>query len=510
MKNRFLLKTSCFIIICGALTTAGYYYGRASALNGAKPGAVAGKPRAAAAVGFKGALSSAHLDSDSRASLDDFMKMKGRPDATDLAIWARGLSPEECAAALASLQTLPAGNPRDLVLDAVMKSWAARDPKGFLSVSDNLTSPRLREAGVDAALKALAAQNPQDALQWLKDNPGGGSTANQQARVNAALAGYAASDPAGAFSYVASLADGTPATDRIKNQALQALVSGVADAGNYSGALALFGQMPDGPQKNQALQALGQSWVQSNPADAANWITSLTDPGMKNQLGNQLLATWSGTDPAAAAAWASTMDAAALAGGAQNGPGNNPSNLASVLNSWAGYDLTAAGQYLNTLGASAERDDAVAGFTIQAAQQDPQSAMNWVNTVSDPGVKERLALVTALQWEQVDATGANQFLSTTDMLTDEDKSLIANIPPQLVDMLNGNGPGGLGGPGGFGGGPGGGGPGGGRGGPGGGPGGGGPGGGVTGLVQNYIINGNANALTGPGGRGGFGGRGGGG
>jgi hypothetical protein len=502
MKKTSLVKASSYFIITGALTAAGYFYGVSSAQSGAKSAASAGKPHAASATGYKGALSNARLNMDSKASLDDFMKMKGKPDATDLAIWARGLSPEECAAALASLQTQPAGNPRDLVLDAVMKSWASRDPKGFLSVSDSMTIPRLREAGVDAALKALATQNPQDALQWLKDNPGAGSNANQQARVNAALSGYAASDPTGAFNFVSSMTDGTPATDRAKNQALQALVSGVADSGNFSGALAMFGQMPDGPQKNQALQALGQSWTQSNPVDASNWINTLTDPGMKNQLSNQLLASWSGSDPAAAAAWATSMDATASAGGGQNCPGNNANSIAGVISTWAGYDLNAAGLYLNTMAASSEKDAAVASFAIQAGQQDPQSAMNWVNTVSDPGVKERLALVTALQWEQTDANGANQFISTTDILTDADKSLIANIPPPILDMLSGNGPGGPGGPGGGpgGAGPGGGGPGGGRGGPGGGP-----GGGVTGLVQNYIINGDANMLNGPGGRGGRGG-----
>ena len=42
--------------------------------------------------------------------------------------------------------------------------------------------PRLREGGVDAALKAMATSDPKAALQWIKDNPGTASTSAEQQR----------------------------------------------------------------------------------------------------------------------------------------------------------------------------------------------------------------------------------------------------------------------------------------------------------------------------------------
>jgi len=527
MKKLPLLKTAGYFLLCGAVAASSYWYGRTRALASVITGP-SGRSRPAAMAGYKGTLTNARLTAASQTGLEDFLKMTGKPDAAELALWARGLSPEECAAALASLQTKPAGNPRDAILAALVASWAGHDPAGYLSSMDGITSPRMREQGVAAALKALAAQNPPAALQWLKDNPG--SVATQQTRYSATIEGYASTDPKGAFGLVSGLGDATPADARVKSQAMQALVNGLANQGKFSDALAMFGQLPDGNLKNQATNSLVNQWVQNAPADAATYIAALTDPQAKNNLSSQLLNSWAGTDPVGAAAWAAQMDlAAANTPPDPNNPNPNANNnlLASTINAWAAQDVDAAGKYLNGLPASADKDGAVAVFALTAGQQDPQGAMSWASTVTDEQMRQRLTMATALEWESVDPTGAAQFLSTTNLLTDDQKQQLADVPPFVADLLTGNGgPGGPGGPGG--GGPGGGGPGGG--GPGGGgPGGGGPGGGRGGpggggpqapggntggipqQVQNFILTGNGpNILNGggPGGPGGRGGRGG--
>lgn len=509
MKKLSSLKIIASLLVGGALAAGGYYYGRQSALLTANN---TSHKISTGATGFKGAkISTAKLTLENQASLEDFLKLKGKPDAGDLSAWVRGLSPEECAAAIASLQAKPAGNPRDAILDAIVKSWAGRDPQGFLSVADGMTSPRMREQGVNAALKALAAQDPQAALKWLKDNAGTGSLANQQARYNALIAGYAATDPAAAFMLVSSLADNTPASQRQKTQALQAFMGGLADQGRFTDAVAFAGQMADGPMKNQALSALAQSWAQGAPADAAAWIGTLADPAMRNNLSAQLVSTWAGTDPLAAAAWAAQADlqSAGAAPDPNNpAPFNNSNLLASLVNNWAGYDLDAVGSYLNTMPASSEKDGAIASFALNAATQDPEGTMSWVSKVGDDAMRQRLAMVAALQWQSVNPDAANQFLASTTLLTDEQKNTLANVPPFVTDMLTGNGGPGGGGPGGgFGGGPGGG-----RGGQAPAPAAGGTttNTGISTQILNFVVSGNGpNILTGGGG-GGRGGRGGGG
>jgi len=401
------------------------------------------------------------------------LNAKGKPDAAALAEWAKNLSPDECASYLAMLQKMAPGMQRDAVLNAIIGSWAGQDPKGFLAEAGGITGPRMKEQGTDAALKAWAAQNPADALQWIKDNPGSAPTSTLQARYLAAFAGYAAADPQGAFAAANALGGTTPADQRLKNQAMQTIMSSLTDQGKFTDATTLAGQLPDGNLKNQALASIAGNWAQSNPADASAWVAGMTDPQLRSALGGQVAGQWAATDPAAAANWAAQMDAQAAADAQSNG-GAAPTSfmLADAMRTWASYDLDATGEFLNQLPASPDKDGAVATFALYAGQDDPASAMTWVNTIGDDGMKQRLAMVTALQWQQSDPAGYASFISTTNILSDQQKQILTAIQPMIANGL-------AAGRGGFGGGFGGGGNGGAAANP----------GGIPARMQDFIING---------------------
>jgi len=166
------------------------------------------------------------------------------------------------------------------------------------------------------------------------------------------------------------------------------------------------------------------------------------------------------------------MDAQAAAD-AQNNGGAAPNTfmLADAMRTWASYDLDATGNFLNQLPASPDKDGAVATFALYAGQDDPASAMNWVNTIGDPAMKQRLAMVTALQWQQTDPAGYGSFINSTNLLSDQQKQMLTVIQPMIANSM-------AGGRGGFGGGLGGG-NGGGAGNP----------GGMPARLQDFIING---------------------
>jgi hypothetical protein len=417
-------------------------------------------------VGSKGEiLGSANLQAENKDKFNEFKNIKGRPDVADLAEWAKDLTPEECAAYLAQLKGMAPGFPRDAIMEAVVNAWAAHDPKGFLASTDSVSSPRLREVGVNVALKALAAQSPQEALQWLKDNPGNGSTASEQARYAAAMAGFAETDPQGALSAVLALSGNTASDQRLKNQAMQAITASLADQGRFNDALTIFGQIPDGNLRNQAYNNLAARWAQASPADASSWAASLTDPAMRGNFGGQIASVWAGSDPQSAAAWAADMDRQTAVSSNETTPDPAGTNylLTDAIRTWANYDLNGTGDFLNSLPASPDKDGAVASFALSVGLEDPASAMQWVNTIGDPQMQQRLAMVTAIQWQQTDPDGYNQFISTTDVLSDEQKQVLGSIPPQvgaaLTSALGATGRGGTGT------------------------------GGVSARVQNYIING---------------------
>jgi hypothetical protein len=426
-------------IALGLVTgAAGYAIGHHAALSAA---AASAKARTASTTPKSHVRTGATIVV-SASDVDKFLNAKGKPDAAALADWAKNLNPDECASYIAMLQKMAPGLQRDAVLDAIIGSWAGQDPKGFLAETKGITGPRMREQGVDAALKAWAGQNPADALQWIKDNPGGAPGTAMQARYLAAFSGYAAADPQAAFAAANGLDGSTVANQRLKNQAVQAVMSSLADQGKFTDATSLIGQMPDGNMKNQALSSIATSWAESNPVDASAWVSAMTDPQQQATLGAQVAAQWAATDPVAAATWAAQMDAqASAAAQANGGTATNGYLLADAMRTWASYDLDGTGDFLNQLPASPDKDGAVATFALYAAQEDPASAMNWVNTISDPQMQQRLAMVTALEWQQTDPDGYNQFISTTNVLSPQQIQMISNIPPAIGAFLSGGGAG---------------------------------------------------------------------
>ncbi len=434
-------RSIIYLACCTAAGAVGFYAGRATSTSA--PKTAAAKTHAILAVGG-GRVVGASAASD-RAMVEDFLKSKGKPDALKLAEWAKSLSPAECSAYLNDLQKLPPGLQRDSVLEAVIGSWAGKDPQGFLAATKSISGPQMREGGVDAALKSWAAQDPQKALQWIKDNPGDAPTAALNARYVSAIAGYAATDPQAAFAAVNALGEGTLSDQRLKTQALQAVMGSLADQGKFTDASTMLATLPDNsPLKNRAYNQLASSWAQSNPQDASAWVATLTDPQMRENLGGQVAAQWAATDPSAAAAWAAQMDAQASAG-APNGGGPSNYLLADAMRTWAAYDLDAPAAFLNQLPASPDKDGAVATFAIYAAQEDPAGAMNWVNTIGDDQMRQRLAMATALEWSQTDPSGYQQFLSTTNVLTPQQKQMLNNVPPRFGQFLTGGYGGGFGG-----------------------------------------------------------------
>jgi hypothetical protein len=422
------IKLITVLIACGASAAGGYWYGQNYGANAAKNSAA--KPPAANGINRTIVISSQSMGSK---SWQDLLKSKGKLDAGNLAEWAKNLSPEEMLAALKGLKDQPANLQRNDLMGALYNAWAQRDPQGFLTGLGDITVPRLRESGVDAALKAMAASDPKAALQWIKDNPGTASTSAAQQRFAAAIAGYASTDPAGALAAINALGTATPQDRQMASAATQALATALTDQGQFSQASDLFNQLPAGQTRTDAYTQLAQQWAESSPQDAAAWVGTLTgDPALKASASVQVAKAWAANDPAAAATWAAQQDQ-------QNADPNNPAAngqlLASAIQSWAGYDLDGPGQFLNQLPASPTKDSSVAIFAMRSTSEDPQSAMQWVSTITDPQMQNGATIGVALQWMQQDQAGFNTYLSTSTTLSDQQKQMLSNIPPQMVQRM---------------------------------------------------------------------------
>lgn len=356
-------------------------------------------------------------------TIDQLMALKGKVDSSLISRWAASLSPADCAKEMADLQKMPAGTKRDAMLSALYDSWAKQDPQGFLTSSTKMTNPLARQASTAKALSAWAAQDPKSALAWLDKNPAA-TGALQSQQMSAVIAGFAANNPADAYAYVMALPDGAnPGSPQAqaKIDAMRAVISGMADKGNFSDIVNLVGQMPANSQiQSQAYRELVSQWVANSPVDAAQWITGLdpTQFPQARQYSNQLVQSWAQTDPLAAANWAADQDAQRLAAAGQNGArggGRGGNLLATAVGQMVSVgDVDVAGNYLNTLQPGPAKDSAVSAFVTGAASLDPATSMLWAGSITNPNTQARVKGQVAATWSQSDPAGFSAYLGTLD------------------------------------------------------------------------------------------------
>jgi hypothetical protein len=363
------------------------------------------------------------------------LKSTDELDPSLLTAWARNLDPGAATEIIKDLKAQPPNLRRNDLLGALYNAAAERDPKNFLADVNSVQVPRLREMGIDTALKTWAAQDPKSALQWIKDNPGTASAAAADERFAAAVAGFASTDPAGALATVSALSDDNPRDRLMKSAATKALADALAEQGQFTQAATFFNQLPAGQTRNEAYAELAQRWTALSPTDAASWVEGLTvDSSLQAAMGTEVAKNWAMTDPASAATWAAKIDAES-----NNSPhGENSQEgtlLATTIRAWTTYDLDSAGQFLNLLPTSPTKDPAVAIFALRASQEDPQGAFQWVSTISDPQMRNGLTVGLSLLWMQQDQTGFNQFLNSSTLLNDEQKQMISAIPPGAAQSL---------------------------------------------------------------------------
>ncbi len=413
-------------VIAGAAYWAGYANGGNAAESGAatKKSAATGKNITLVAKGGAGA----------NETLGGFLGGAPHPDTEALDRWAKSLSLQECLDNMKQLQDLPVGEPRDDILKALVNAWAKKDPKGLLAGSAGIQAPKLRENGVENALKQLGASNPKETLDWIKQNSDNASNADVARRMAQLMNGYATVDPVGAINAVLALGDGTPNDRQVQTKAIEGLADGLATQGKFADAVALFNQLPSGKLQNDALSQLVDNWAVIAPQNAAGYIATVQDPKLVNDLGQSLTDVWSATDPAAAAKWAAQMDAQAPAAGATGNGNNADSLLSNAIDVWSKYDLNTAGQFLNQLPPSASKDAAIASFVSRAAQDDPVAALKWVATMGDTKLQASAFMQAAKQWNKQDPAALNQFLATTTALTDAQKQAVA----AALQKINGN------------------------------------------------------------------------
>lgn len=344
------------------------------------------------------------------------------------------LSPDQYESEAEKLEDLPFSE-RILASYLLFSQWAETDAEGALAYSD-----KMGRAGFfvkPTILQGWAGSDPVVAAQYLKDNPREFAMMNMMGGAGNGPAStiakeWARSDPEAAMAWAQGL-EGRESTEAIANiiqeVAAKDPIAGIAMANKLEGAektaaleriavewgkedwdamKAWTGTLP-AEQRESALREALPGFARQNPQEAAREVLAMA-PGDSRESGIQIVAeNWSRDAPSAAMEFL-------LANGSEE---VQREGMRDVMSSLARIDPQAGLAQIGALNDGPVRDRAVSTFVFSAQEGNPKELITLAASIGDDNSRERTVSMATAQWLREDATAANEFLDSTDLMTPE-------------------------------------------------------------------------------------------
>jgi hypothetical protein len=326
------------------------------------------------------------------------------------------LSPDQVRSLIGTAYAMPKSAPdRSKVINALLTQLAVTAPIEAMQLADQIGSLRDTGRAQVAILEVWASRDPTAALKWAKTALVDEPSNQRNSQMAAIIRGYAETNPTAAFLYVNGLEATSVIDIRQKNQLLSEVIETQIENGGLNEARTRIEMLAAGSTKDSLLRDLVNEWASFDPDSAAAYVTSLGADASAS-LKTTLIGEWAENDPVAAAAWLSTL------------PEGDPAianSTAEIIREWTRYDLNAPAEWLNTLPASPELDRAVASYTFRVAEEDPENAMGWAQSISNDKIRTFLMERVAASWKNADADNFTAYLEQSD-LSAEQKTLLEN------------------------------------------------------------------------------------
>ena len=317
---------------------------------------------------------------------------------------------------LAEALALPISQPQRLeFIQAFLQQLAQTDPMQALELANQIGSLRETEQATVGILKIWAKQDPSSALAWANDALINVPRNSQALQLRAIFQGYAETNPDAALEAAMAMPAEKQVDARMREQLMATVIVAQVRSGDLINAQFALDRLPAGVSKNNLTGELVNEWASFDPQSAAAYVESLGELAT-SQIKTSLIEEWAENDPAAAAAWLSRLE---------DGDPAMTRAAAEIIREWTRYDLTASAEWLNTLPNSPELDRAVASYTFRAAQEDPESAMSWAESIKNDWMRNRLMHNVAASWLRDAPENFEQYLEAA-ALNDEQKESLRN------------------------------------------------------------------------------------
>ena len=218
-----------------------------------------------------------------------------------------------------------------------------------------------------AATASLAAgwvyKSGAEALRYVESI---GDERDRKTALDRLASSWPYSDQAGVVSQIETLPAGETRDALLGAMASHVVKDSPAEAIAYADQI-------EGEVRIAATRNLVRRWAEVDPNAASEHVSQLEDPGERARLAGVLVKSWLGSEPDAAAEWVAAYDGE---GGAVV--------TKDFMAEWIHIDPKAASTWLGTLEQGPSRDAAVHVLIVSESSNDPESALRWAETLSDP------------------------------------------------------------------------------------------------------------------------------
>lgn len=302
------------------------------------------------------------------------------------------LGPDAFEAVLADFTALGMTSERITEYNMLLHAWAKVDPLAALSYSQS--GPRAGHA-VKEVLASWAANNPNAALAWARDNHEGDQANPHLVGI---IRGLADTNPTLATQVLQEL----PYSSE-RGQALRNLTPYIASLG-LDGAHQWLTGLEDPQLVNGASAYLADQFSKQDPATGAEWVSRIEDGEARDRALNKVVDNWTSQDPAAAKEWIATL------------PHDDQLNAGpKFVGSYAKQDANAAADWLDSNANASNYQELLREFANGATRSDPVLALNYGNELEDEGSRSKT--VTRALWTlyKKDKASAQNWIQNNDI-----------------------------------------------------------------------------------------------
>lgn len=322
----------------------------------------------------------------------------------------------------------------------IMQRFALDDPAAAAEYVSGLSAFE-RQQFAPAVASAYAATDPDAALAWAR--------ASSPTALPMVVAKIAETEPLRALDIAMGMQDG--------NAMMMVIVSAMnAQSVERSDMAATLLALPPSPIRTQAINAMTQQWVQSEPEVALEWLVSQTDlsPDLFGTAADMLYqrpdlaATYiDRVPPAARERWLSAMARGYVAFdplGAvdwvdqfRNYPGYAEA-VGGVAVGIAQYDGAAAAELIDRNALAS--DPTIVSQVVQMwASADPTAAARWAESLAEPNVRRSAMSDLGRTWMGFDPAAAEQWMFGMPASADRDAILAAVVASSGLVYAYGDG-----------------------------------------------------------------------